>query len=431
MGDDDGGNDDTAAGDVAREALEAAGDVDVEARRLAAWAASGALLLDMRDARSFARRRLRGSVNIPFHAMDGRLHELPPRTRALAVVLSDRSTEAEEAESGGPGEDGSCASDSAARAASYAEQARVFSADFKGLPWNVWGYFVPTASLFGEAARRAEVGVDTTAVHPRARGRLWEPSDMVARWIPRLEERMAKEWDVEALMSLTSSAAVTDASPPAATETEAELMRRPLCLDMGCGAGRDAVWAALRGWRVLALDSDAKGLARCAALARTHGVADRVTPYRVDLVHTLPTDVLALVGDGVAGLTRERRAEGGSGSGVVTRGIEGGEGVAPVVRGPVRAVIAVRYLHRPLVHALAGLLPPAAAVCWFHFMRGAELTKVGRPNKAKDLLEAGELKKLFGEDHGWSVLGDDVVHLPDGRPISEFVTVNDAKQTAS
>lgn len=91
-------------------------------------------------------------------------------------------------------------------------------------------------------------------------------------------------------------------------------------------------------------------------------------------------------------------------------------------------MIAVRFLHRGFVQALPGLLPPDAAVCWFHFMRGAELTKVGRPNKAKDLLEVGELGALFGDDHGWSVLGDDVALLPDGRPVSEFVAVNDAEE---
>ena len=98
--------------------------------------------------------------------------------------------------------------------------------------------------------------------------------------------------------------------------------------------------------------------------------------------------------------------------------------------GPIRAVIAVRFLHRGLVQALPGLLPLGAAVCWFHFMRGAELTKVGRPNKSKDLLEVGELGKLFGEDHGWNVLGDDVTRLPDGRPISEFVAVNDHRRSS-
>jgi len=39
-------------------------------------------------------------------------------------------------------------------------------------------------------------------------------------------------------------------------------------------------------------------------------------------------------------------------------------------------------------------------VLWFHFMRGAELTAVGRPNKAKDLLEVGELARTFEAEPG-------------------------------
>ena len=57
--------------------------------------------------------------------------------------------------------------------------------------------------------------------------------------------------------------------------------------------------------------------------------------------------------------------------------------------GRVRAVLAVRFLHRAFVRALPAALLASAAVCWFHFMRGAERTAVGRPNKSKDLLEVG------------------------------------------
>ena len=49
-------------------------------------------------------------------------------------------------------------------------------------------------------------------------------------------------------------------------------------------------------------------------------------------------------------------------------------------------------------------------------------TAVGRPTKEKDLLKAHELRDAFLVD-GWSSLVDDVVHLPDGRPVSCFVTV--------
>ena len=91
----------------------------------------------------------------------------------------------------------------------------------------------------------------------------------------------------------------------------------------------------------------------------------------------------------------------------------------------VRAVIAVRYLRKELAAALPALLPASAAVCWFHFARGAEKTAVGRPNRARDLLEPGELRGWFGEARGFRALADGVAWLPDGRPVSEFVAVKD------
>ena len=55
------------------------------------------------------------------------------------------------------------------------------------------------------------------------------------------------------------------------------------------------MYAALRGWRVLALDSDAKGLARCGQLATAHGVRHMVAPVRVDLEKTAPKEVFDAV----------------------------------------------------------------------------------------------------------------------------------------
>ena len=104
-------------------------DPDVQAARLREWACSddAPLMLDMRSADDFAAARLDGAVNIPFEDLDGRLHELPPRSKPLAVVL--------------------------ARAPSPEEQARVFAADFKGLPWRVRAFFLPDPSLFDAHAR--------------------------------------------------------------------------------------------------------------------------------------------------------------------------------------------------------------------------------------------------------------------------------------
>jgi SAM-dependent methyltransferase len=68
-------------------------------------------------------------------------------------------------------------------------------------------------------------------------------------------------------------------------------------LDVACGAGRNAVWLAQRGWRVTAVDFSEVGLAMARALAATSGVevewieADVVTwtppPRAYDLVCVL------------------------------------------------------------------------------------------------------------------------------------------------
>ena len=44
-------------------------------------------------------------------------------------------------------------------------------------------------------------------------------------------------------------------------------------LDLGCGGGRDAVWLALRGWQVTAIDREKRALARAQALAAHEGVS--------------------------------------------------------------------------------------------------------------------------------------------------------------
>jgi SAM-dependent methyltransferase len=66
-------------------------------------------------------------------------------------------------------------------------------------------------------------------------------------------------------------------------------------LDLGCGAGGDALWLAGQGWRVTATDISAVAVERLAALARAHGVADRVTAVRYDLGAAFPRGEFDLV----------------------------------------------------------------------------------------------------------------------------------------
>jgi thioredoxin reductase/SAM-dependent methyltransferase len=78
-----------------------------------------------------------------------------------------------------------------------------------------------------------------------------------------------------------------------------ELAERPApvgrALDLGCGAGADAIWLAEQGWEVTGLDVSAAALEQAALAARTAGVADRVSWVRHDLADGLPDGEWELV----------------------------------------------------------------------------------------------------------------------------------------
>jgi SAM-dependent methyltransferase len=66
-------------------------------------------------------------------------------------------------------------------------------------------------------------------------------------------------------------------------------------LDVGCGEGGDAVWLALRGWRVTAVDLSRTALERAASAAAAAGVGDRVTVEQHDLSASFPSGTFDLV----------------------------------------------------------------------------------------------------------------------------------------
>jgi SAM-dependent methyltransferase len=66
-------------------------------------------------------------------------------------------------------------------------------------------------------------------------------------------------------------------------------------LDLGCGAGGDALWLAGRGWRVTAVDISAHAVRRLVEHARHLDLADRVSGRRVDLAAEFPAGVFDLV----------------------------------------------------------------------------------------------------------------------------------------
>ncbi|WP_280312963.1 class I SAM-dependent methyltransferase [Nocardia abscessus] len=59
-------------------------------------------------------------------------------------------------------------------------------------------------------------------------------------------------------------------------------------LDLGCGAGGDALWLAHRGWHVTAIDISAVAVGRLGRLAISHGLGDRIVAERHDLRESFP-----------------------------------------------------------------------------------------------------------------------------------------------
>ncbi|MFI2238732.1 class I SAM-dependent methyltransferase [Streptomyces chrestomyceticus] len=66
-------------------------------------------------------------------------------------------------------------------------------------------------------------------------------------------------------------------------------------LDLGCGAGGDALWLAGQGWQVTAVDISAVAVERLATLAHAHGVGERVTAMTYDLHESFPPGAFDLI----------------------------------------------------------------------------------------------------------------------------------------
>ncbi|MFC5749788.1 class I SAM-dependent methyltransferase [Actinomadura rugatobispora] len=66
-------------------------------------------------------------------------------------------------------------------------------------------------------------------------------------------------------------------------------------LDLGCGAGGDAVWLARRGWHVTAVDISTTAVERVRERARELGLAGRVAAEQHDLATSFPAGGFDLV----------------------------------------------------------------------------------------------------------------------------------------
>lgn len=170
-------------------------------------------------------------------------------------------------------------------------------------------------------------------------------------------------------------------------------------LDLACGSGRNAVFAASCGWRVTAVDILGDALARGRALAERYaGCIEPVEWRQVDLERD----------ESSSGRTRTADTDNaGSGLG-----------------GPFDLVLAFRYLHRPLMPKLAEWLRPGGHVMIETFTT-LHRERHGRPSRDAFVLEPGELPLLlpafeveqFTED--WRTDGAHtarlLAHLPSSR----------------
>eukprot|EP00929_Paragymnodinium_shiwhaense_P068751 TRINITY_DN34640_c0_g1_i1.p1 TRINITY_DN34640_c0_g1~~TRINITY_DN34640_c0_g1_i1.p1 ORF type:complete len:346 (-),score=70.32 TRINITY_DN34640_c0_g1_i1:791-1828(-) len=167
------------------------------------------------------------------------------------------------------------------------------------------------------------------------------------------------------------------------------LQRAPgrVALDVGSGSGRDTIFAAMHGWQVTAVDNMPKALERVRSFAANMRVADSVATSVVDLKSD--EDAARLFAD----------------------------------MGPLSLVIVIRFLHKPLLPALADAIAPGGLVIYEHFAEGCRDHPLGRPSKVDDLVLPGELQAAFGGP-AWEVLLDgEGREASDGRPMAHFVAV--------
>ena len=159
-------------------------------------------------------------------------------------------------------------------------------------------------------------------------------------------------------------------------------------VDLACGCGRDVVFLARRpNWAtVVGVDYLPKQIEALCELASRENVRHLVQPLEHDL-------------------------EAGG-------GLPSADLLAP---GSFDLVTVARYLHRPLLPQLATLLRPGGYLVYHTFMKGCELTPVGRPKRDQFLLQAGELRRVYADQLGFEVVLDLEEPIHDGRPCSFFV----------
>ncbi|MDG6773085.1 class I SAM-dependent methyltransferase [Thiomicrorhabdus sp. ZW0627] len=148
---------------------------------------------------------------------------------------------------------------------------------------------------------------------------------------------------------------------------------RPSAVDLGCGGGRDSVYLAKLGWRVVGIDQEARVIKRAKQLANRAGAAVKWKCCDLKKDGCLPVE-------------------------------------------PVDLVVVMRFLNRDLFTQIRELVKPGGWIVFQTFAEGAEV--FGSPKNPNFLLKPGELKEVFAD---FSVIIDKIDALPDGRPVASFI----------
>lgn len=136
-----------------------------------------------------------------------------------------------------------------------------------------------------------------------------------------------------------------------------QLSNNPRALDIACGAGRDAVFLAMNGFRVEAWDILPDALAQVDDLARRCSVN----------IHTLQRDV---------------------------------EREPAIAENAYELVCCFNFLHRPLLPRIAAAVRPGGLVVYETFVEPQRET-FGKPSRASHVLATGELARAFAD---WEIL---------------------------
>lgn len=169
-------------------------------------------------------------------------------------------------------------------------------------------------------------------------GRLWAPNPLLAQWVDYLEQ--------------------------ACTGRRA--------LDLACGAGRDSMFLAMRGWQVTALDYLPEHLAKLQQVAEGQPWSIATQLQDLNQPASLPAELDLL--------------------------------------------LVFRYLNRRLWPALRQAIRPGGFLLYQTFQQGAE--QFGSPKNPNYLLAPDELAQQFAD---WQLIFTQVDHLADGRPLQSIL----------